>query len=1069
MTIQNTDQYVVESNGTDFSVESQNVDQKVQDDDLFVVCRSGTPYKATYAEVKESMVVPAPPIMLSASLVEADPEGDRFTSQSFVASSQVIEGEPISTKTIDAHVDGTLSRQVQFDEPLESSATVSGNVGGLNPYDSFSSGHPESACFDGNLDTYAEVNNTDGSTTNTLDWYPASNTVPVGSLVQIRSDSTGMFNCTPQQTFTAITTPFVGYEATIVEDPQNASLQYLSFVRTAQSYGTPNQWNAIYVDGVMLEDEAVGLTFANSTDMEGLAAGDIVSQTVPGPAAPISGLTTLYSGNAATQNIVNGIDLANDGGLVWFKNRESNSTNHWLVDTVRGLNEALLTNNTTDEIIATVVSSFNTNGFTLPSNSSVNTQSLDYVAWSFGKAEKYFDIVEYTGNGAAAQTINHSLATKPGFVITKQISGGDSSWICWHTGLTSEQWYITLDDAYAQADGSVATNWAITDTTFDVCNAVGNNVGTKSYIAYVFAEDTPSVIKCGMFSGTGTVDVGFEPQWVLFKASEATAAWYIVDNKRGTANQLNSLSPNTDEQENPGNDWQFTSTGWTQTSFGYPNQIYVAIAAPPAGPSGTVASVVDTTATLFNSSGTWVNGSNVTGPQKTIVEENARLYCAFDSSGNITDLQNNPQDPPYTTTDSNPGLTLTFPATFPSGQTPDEELPDGTTLTVDVSAANDSGTSGPVSATVQPESDTPDSPLAGLTTLYNGNTTGQAIINGIDNVTNDGLIWIKARDGSTNNLLYDTLRGVDSVLFSNTSNDAQAQPPLVSFNNNGFSLGSESVSAINQSGVQYAAWNFGKAEGYFDVVQFNNSGQLVPHALGTKPGFIITKFPDSSGDWVCYHSSITNANSIKLNTTDGSGPTDFSDNEPDATNFSLSEFNWGSGNCIAYLFAEDTPGVIKCGEYIGANSGASVVTGFKPQWLLVKCVSTSGDWMLFDDKRGVNTGSPPESSALNPNEAFSEQTSNSFNVEFNDDGFVFPGINQSVSGPNAEYIYVAIAEPPDAVSMTTAQLAETQLKFATFENRSMVKCGNDAEAARDALIQELALQGYSLPDILELL
>ena len=59
------------------------------------------------------------------------------------------------------------------------------------------------------------------------------------------------------------------------------------------------------------------------------------------------------------------------------------------------------------------------------------------------------------------------------------------------------------------------------------------------------------------------------------------------------------------------------------------------------------------------------------------------------------------------TTDLNPDLTLTFPATFPSGLTPDEELGEGTTLTVEVTAGNDVGTSGPLSATVQPMVVTP--------------------------------------------------------------------------------------------------------------------------------------------------------------------------------------------------------------------------------------------------------------------------------------------------------------------------------------------------------------------------
>ncbi len=56
------------------------------------------------------------------------PLDGRFTSQSFVASTQVTEGEPVSEKTFVAHVDGTLSKTVKFDEPLESSAVDSSGV-----------------------------------------------------------------------------------------------------------------------------------------------------------------------------------------------------------------------------------------------------------------------------------------------------------------------------------------------------------------------------------------------------------------------------------------------------------------------------------------------------------------------------------------------------------------------------------------------------------------------------------------------------------------------------------------------------------------------------------------------------------------------------------------------------------------------------------------------------------------------------------------------------------------------------------------------------------------------------
>ena len=52
-------------------------------------------------------------------------------------------------------------------------------------------------------------------------------------------------------------------------------------------------------------------------------------------------------------------------------------------------------------------------------------------------------------------------------------------------------------------------------------------------------------------------------------------------------------------------------------------------------------------------------------------------------------------------------MTFNFPATFPSGETPDQELGEGTTLTVEASASNSAGSSGPVTASVQPDNTPP--------------------------------------------------------------------------------------------------------------------------------------------------------------------------------------------------------------------------------------------------------------------------------------------------------------------------------------------------------------------------
>ena len=46
-----------------------------------------------------------------------------------------------------------------------------------------------------------------------------------------------------------------------------------------------------------------------------------------------------YAGTGATDDVVNGIDLASNGGLVWFK-RTDGAEDHYLFDSVRGFDNS---------------------------------------------------------------------------------------------------------------------------------------------------------------------------------------------------------------------------------------------------------------------------------------------------------------------------------------------------------------------------------------------------------------------------------------------------------------------------------------------------------------------------------------------------------------------------------------------------------------------------------------------------------------------------------------------------------------------------------------------------------
>ena len=65
----------------------------------------------------------------------------------------------------------------------------------------------------------------------------------------------------------------------------------------------------------------------------------------------------------------------------------------------------------------------------------------------------------------------------------------------------------------------------------------------------------------------------------------------------------------------------------------------------------------------------------------------------------------------------------------------------------------------------------------------------------------------------------------------------------------------------------------------------------------------------------------------------------------------------------------------------------------------------------------------------------------------------------------AEVIYIAIAEPPAARSLTQEEFAATRLNFETYDNRAAVREGEEAMAARQALINKLREQGYTDAEI----
>ena len=257
--------------------------------------------------------------------------------------------------------------------------------------------------------------------------------------------------------------------------------------------------------------------------------------------------TYVYVGNGSTQTITNGIDLSGEGGLVWTKQRTGATSSNVLVDTERGTNAVIYSDLTNAEYNTgtNTLTAFNNNGYDLGSNTNFNRNNEDNVSWTFRKAPKFFDVVTYTGNNVNNRAIPHNLGTTPGFIITKATSTAGYNWIVYHKDLSTNG-YLFLDLTNAEVTAGLYSSTP-TGTNFYISSNNNVNKTGTTYVSYLFAhhdgtgtfgpDGDEDIIHCGSYTGTGypnttTVDLGFEPEWVIIKRTDGTGAWFMLDTTR---------------------------------------------------------------------------------------------------------------------------------------------------------------------------------------------------------------------------------------------------------------------------------------------------------------------------------------------------------------------------------------------------------------------------------------------------------------------------------------------------------------------------------------------------------
>ena len=271
--------------------------------------------------------------------------------------------------------------------------------------------------------------------------------------------------------------------------------------------------------------------------------------------------TVLYTGNGSDNRSIGLVGFQPD--WVWIKERSSTSS-HILSDAVRGATKQLKTNSTGAESSnADEIQAFESDGFQLGTEGSVNENTQTYVAWNWkangsgssntngsitstvsANVDAGFSIVSYTGNGTAGATVGHGLSKKPEMLVVKK-RDGTSAWMTaneysgWTGRMNLDTTNAAADDGGAYFYGNTATP---TNSVFYLGSHTYTNGSSNSFIAYCF-HSVDGYSKMGIYTGSGGTDgtfvyTGFRPAFVLIKRSNSAGQQApIYDSARDTYNE----------------------------------------------------------------------------------------------------------------------------------------------------------------------------------------------------------------------------------------------------------------------------------------------------------------------------------------------------------------------------------------------------------------------------------------------------------------------------------------------------------------------------------------------------
>ena len=322
------------------------------------------------------------------------------------------------------------------------------------------------------------------------------------------------------------------------------------------------------------------------------------------------------------------------------------------------------------------------------------------------------------------------------------------------------------------------------------------------------------------------------------------------------------------------------------------------------------------------------------------------------------------------------------------------------------------------------------------TILYTGNDTDDRTLTGVG--FQPDWVWIKTRNATNYHNLFDAVRGVSRVLYSNNNlAEVVTSDPnnsLVAFTSDGFTVDDSSeYNDLNSSSHTYVAWNW-KANGSgsadtsadidatvsantaagFSIVTWTANGSntdTIPHGLGTTPKVVLYKQrATAASSWYWWTTAVDGSQDyLILNTTAAKADINTS-TYGSLTSSTFTNFGYPDTNTmVAYCFAE-VDGYSKFGSYEANNStaGPFIFTGFTPAWLMIKYADGAGEsWWMYDNKRNAAFN-------LNDDVLYANLTaveSSSGGVDFLSNGFKLRATSGGLNSANT-YSYMVFGSSP---------------------------------------------------------